>query len=98
MRADFKRIEEQIVNLKERGAREHLLSVLNAADTMRELLDEIQSVLDAEHTMRELLDENRRLRKLLSMWLRVNDWDEGVGGLRWNTIVALTKLQEEYDG
>jgi hypothetical protein len=77
---DFKHVEEQIASLKERGAREHLLSVLDAADTMQ-----------------ALLDENRRLRKLLSMWLQVNDWDEGVGGLRWNTIVALTNLQEQSD-
>jgi hypothetical protein len=45
-------------------------------------------------TMQALLGENRRLRKLLSMWLQVNDWDEGVGGLRQNTIDALAKLQE----
>jgi hypothetical protein len=41
-----------------------------------------------------MLTKNRRLRKLLSMWLQVNDWDEGVGGLRQNTIDALAKLQE----
>jgi hypothetical protein len=36
---DFKHVEEQIANLKERGARERLLSVLDAADTMQALLD-----------------------------------------------------------
>lgn len=38
--------------------------------------------------------ENKKLKKLLSMWLEVNDWDEGVGGLRQNTIIA---LQEPAD-
>jgi hypothetical protein len=37
--SDFKHVEEQIARLKERGARERLLSVLDAADTMQALLD-----------------------------------------------------------
>ena len=78
---DFKHVEEQIKMLKWAWYGEP------AHELMHKAAD----------TMRALLDENRRLRKLLSMWLQVNDWDEGVGGLRQNTIDALAKLQEQND-
>jgi hypothetical protein len=77
---DFKHVEEQIAKI--RPGEKSFWYFMD--DKRTEIAD----------TMQALLDENRRLRKLLSMWLRVNDWDEEVGGLRWNTIVALTNLQE----
>jgi hypothetical protein len=80
---DFKHVEEQIA-----GLRGHECEGQFSSDCCKSVCKE------AADTMQALLDENRRLRKLLSMWLRVNDWDEEVGGLRWNTIVALTNLQE----
>lgn len=56
-----------------------------------DLADDLRT---SQTRVRELFAEGARLKKLLSMWLEVNDWDRSVGGLRENTVAAVSGTQE----